>query len=85
MFSRFSHLENSGILFKQELSIPDYISNAEDRLGWHANELPVDNLCVENAIMIQQHIRYPLIIGMPNLSLIRRSFWSSDAVFDERI
>lgn len=62
IFNWLGHLEASGILFKDGLSVPDYLGSAEDRLGWHANELPVDGLCVENAIMIQQHIRYPLII-----------------------
>ncbi|KAJ3389103.1 hypothetical protein HDU92_001163 [Lobulomyces angularis] len=57
-----AHLQKAGILFKQDLSIPDYLSNAEERLTWQSNSLPSDNLCVENAIMIKQFNRYPLII-----------------------
>ena len=39
-----------------------YLSNADDRLKWQANELPSDDLCVENAIMIKRFNRYPLVI-----------------------
>lgn len=39
-----------------------YLSSADDRLKWQANELPTDDLCMENAIMIKRFNRYPLII-----------------------
>ena len=42
--------------------VSQYLSNADDRLKWQANELPSDDLCVENAIMIKRFNRYPLII-----------------------
>jgi len=38
------------------------LSNADDRLRWQANSLPTDDLCTENAIMLNRFNRYPLII-----------------------
>lgn len=39
-----------------------YLSNADERLRWQANALPADELCTENAIMLNRFNRYPLII-----------------------
>ncbi|KAG8867814.1 hypothetical protein FRC20_004812 [Serendipita sp. 405] len=57
-----SHLTEAGIKFKPELSFPEYLSTADDRLSWQAKALPADNLCTENAIMLNRFNRYPLII-----------------------
>lgn len=57
-----SHLDQAGIKFKAELSLPEYLSTADDRLTWQSQALPADDLCVENAIMLQNFNRYPLII-----------------------
>ncbi|KAI0828245.1 dynein heavy chain [Trametes gibbosa] len=57
-----SHLSEAGIQFKAELSLPEYLSTADDRLSWQSKSLPSDNLCTENAIMIKRYSRYPLII-----------------------
>ncbi|ORZ40908.1 dynein heavy chain [Catenaria anguillulae PL171] len=57
-----SHLRLSGIQFKADLARIETLCTADQRLGWHANSLPTDDLCIENAIMIQRHNRYPLII-----------------------
>ncbi|KAJ1982313.1 dynein heavy chain [Dimargaris xerosporica] len=56
------HLFRASIQFKQDISIPEYLSTADDRLAWQANELPADDLCTENAIMLHRFNRYPLII-----------------------
>ncbi|KAJ3351758.1 hypothetical protein GGF32_004086 [Allomyces javanicus] len=56
------HLELSAILFKPDLALIENLCTADQRLQWHANALPTDDLCIENAIMIQRHNRYPLII-----------------------
>ncbi|EFA77050.1 cytoplasmic dynein heavy chain [Heterostelium album PN500] len=55
-------LESVGIKFKPELSVPDFLARPEERLQWHANSLPADDLCVENAIMLKRFNRYPLVI-----------------------
>ena len=45
-----------------QLSIINYLSHPSERLEWAANDLPNDDLCVENAIMMKRFNRYPLII-----------------------
>ncbi|GAM24388.1 hypothetical protein SAMD00019534_075630 [Acytostelium subglobosum LB1] len=55
-------LESVGIKFKAELSVPDFLARPEERLAWHANSLPADDLCIENAIMLKRFNRYPLVI-----------------------
>ncbi|KAI8852562.1 dynein heavy chain and region D6 of dynein motor-domain-containing protein [Chytridium lagenaria] len=57
-----SHLESANIKFKSDLSIPEYLSTADERLLWQENQLPADDLCTENAIMLKRFNRYPLII-----------------------
>jgi dynein heavy chain 1 len=57
-----SHLVNANIQFKQELSLTEYLSSADDRLSWQENSLPADDLCTENAIMLKRFNRYPLVI-----------------------
>ena len=54
-------LAESGIACKTD-SMLGYLSTADDRLKWQRNSLPVDDLCTENAIMLQRFNRYPLII-----------------------
>jgi dynein heavy chain 1 len=55
-------LHNSGIVYKQHNYITEYLSTADERLGWQENSLPVDDLCTENAIILKRFNRYPLII-----------------------
>ncbi|KAF1993187.1 dynein heavy chain [Amniculicola lignicola CBS 123094] len=58
----FHHLSLSGISFKTPNPITEYLSTADDRLTWQHNGLPVDDLCTENAIVLNRFNRYPLII-----------------------
>ena len=63
LFTRWcEHLQQAGLGFKPTLRIAEYLSTADDRLSWHQNALPVDDLCVENAIMLRRFNRFPLII-----------------------
>lgn len=57
-----NQLQLSGICFKQHNLVTEYLSTADERLGWHENSLPVDDLCTENAIILKRFNRYPLII-----------------------
>lgn len=57
-----SHLHDASIKFKQELSLTEYLSTADDRLSWQSKSLPSDNLTMENAVMLKRFNRYPLII-----------------------
>jgi len=56
------HLALSGIQYKTPNPITEYLSTADERLNWHESRLPVDDLCTENAIILQRFNRYPLII-----------------------
>lgn len=55
-------LHLSGVNFKQHNPMTEYLSTADERLGWQENSLPVDDLCTENAIVLKRFNRYPLII-----------------------
>ncbi|KAH8593491.1 cytoplasmic dynein-like protein 1 heavy chain 1 [Bisporella sp. PMI_857] len=55
-------LHLSGIHYKQHNPVTEYLSTADERLGWQQNSLPVDDLCTENAIILKRFNRYPLII-----------------------
>lgn len=55
-------LSQSGVTFKPHNPITEYLSNADERLSWQSNSLPVDDLCTENAIVLKRFNRYPLII-----------------------
>ena len=57
-----THLADAGIKYKSDLSFPEYLSTADDRLSWQSKSLPADTLCTENAIMLKRFNRYPLII-----------------------
>ncbi len=52
----------SGIKYKMHNPVTEYLSNADERLKWQENGLPVDTLCTENAIILKRFNRYPLII-----------------------
>ena len=56
------HLEQANIEYSRGLSVPDYLGSPEMQLRWEQNGLPTDDLCSENAIMIERGIRYPLVI-----------------------
>ena len=45
-------LESSGLEFKHELAVQEYLSTPDERLSWRSNGLPDDELCTENAIML---------------------------------
>ncbi|KAI9836369.1 MAG: hypothetical protein M1819_001398 [Sarea resinae] len=55
-------LSLSGIDYKPHNPVTEYLSTADERLGWQDNSLPVDDLCTENAIILKRFNRYPLII-----------------------
>ena len=56
----------SGISHKMHNPFVEYLSTADERLKWQENGLPVDDLCTENAIILQRFNRYPLIIDPSN-------------------
>lgn len=59
-------LRDSGIGFKDQQSIIEYLCTADDKLQWQENSLPNDEVCLENAIILKRFDRYPLIIDPSN-------------------
>jgi len=57
-----NYFSNSGLQYNIHNSIGDYLSTADERLLWQSKGLPVDDLCTENAIILDRFNRYPLII-----------------------
>ncbi|KAI9911312.1 hypothetical protein PsorP6_009030 [Peronosclerospora sorghi] len=55
-------LDSMGIDTKPQLSFVDYLSQPNDQLEWQMSDLPSDELCYENAIILQRFHRFPLII-----------------------
>lgn len=56
------YVDTSGICFRHDISLVEFLSKPHERLLWKAHYLPDDNLCVENAIILQRFNRYPLVI-----------------------
>ena len=52
----------SGIDFKAHNPVTEYLSSADERMRWQEHGLPLDDLCIENAIILKRFNRYPLII-----------------------
>ncbi|KAI8619674.1 dynein heavy chain [Chytriomyces sp. MP71] len=71
-----SHLTASNIKINQNLSIGEYLSTADDRAMWQERALPADDLCTENAIMLERFNRYPLIIDPAGqaISFLKNSY-----------
>ncbi|CAH0480997.1 unnamed protein product [Peronospora belbahrii] len=55
-------LELMGICTKPQLSFVDYLSHPNEQLEWQISDLPSDELCYENAIILQRFHRFPLIV-----------------------
>lgn len=47
----------------------EFLSKPTDRLFWQVQELPNDELCIENAIILKRFNRYPLIIDPSDQAL----------------
>jgi dynein heavy chain 1 len=54
--------DSSKIQYRRQLALTEYLSRPEKRMQWAANKLPQDDLCIENAIILDRFRRYPLVI-----------------------
>ncbi|KAJ2996813.1 hypothetical protein HDV02_006191 [Globomyces sp. JEL0801] len=76
-----NRLEESKISYQKKLSLPEYLSSAEERSQWVNNHLPDDKLCIENAVMISKKQRYPLLIDPAGQALsFLQSFYKSRSI-----
>lgn len=57
-----NYLEYAGIKIRADISLTEFLSKPSQRLQWVANKLPEDDLAMENAIILANYNRYPLII-----------------------
>jgi dynein heavy chain 1, cytosolic len=55
-------LDTMGIQTNPQLSFVDYLTRPNQQLEWQMSELPTDELCYENAIILERFHRFPLII-----------------------
>lgn len=51
------------------LSLTEFLSKPQERILWQHEELPNDDLCIENAIIMKRYNRYPLIIDPSDQAL----------------
>ena len=47
---------------RHDLKLTEFLSKPSEKLLWEKEELPNDELCIENAIIMMNYNRYPLII-----------------------
>lgn len=47
---------------RQEMKFVEFLSRPSERLEWEKQELPNDELCIENAIILKHYNRFPLVI-----------------------
>ena len=62
-------VENLGLKYRTDISFNEFLSKPTDRLLWQTQELPNDELCIENAIILKRFNRYPLIIDPSDQAL----------------
>ncbi len=55
-------LDLLGIDFRAHLSMTEVLSDASDRLKWQSYGLPSDELSIENGVILDHCVRFPLII-----------------------
>lgn len=60
--------ERYHIRHTQGLSLIEYLSKPNERARWHNNNLPQDELCLQNTIILKRFNRYPLIIDPAGLA-----------------
>ena len=54
---------------RPELRFAEFLSSPSERLEWEKQGLPSDELCVENALIMKNYNRYPLVIDPSDQAL----------------
>lgn len=53
----------------QNINTIEFLSKPQERLLWQSQELPNDELCITNAIIMKRYVRYPLVIDPSDQAL----------------
>jgi len=62
-------VDNISLKYRPDISFTEFLSRPTDRLIWQTQELPNDELCIENAIILKRFNRYPLVIDPSDQAL----------------
>ena len=54
---------------RNDMKFTEFLSKPSDRLNWEREGLPNDELCTENAIIMMNFNRYPLVIDPSDQAL----------------
>ena len=56
------YLDNASIPYTADFKLVETLASPGQRLTWQSNSLPSDDLCEENAVILDRFNRYPLIV-----------------------
>lgn len=62
-------VESVSLKMRQDMKFVEFLSSPSERLEWEKQELPNDELCIENAIIMQHYNRFPLAIDPSDQAL----------------
>ena len=62
-------IDQVSLKMRHDLKFTEFLSKPSERLEWEKQELPSDELCVENAIIMKHYNRYPLVIDPSDQAL----------------
>jgi dynein heavy chain 1 len=74
-------LDLLGIEFREDLSMLESLSKASDRLIWQSQGLPSDSLSLENGVILDCCVRFPLIIDPSGHAIDVRIVFAIQFVF----
>jgi len=56
------NIDQVDIKMRQDMKLTEFLTTPSDKLSWEKQGLPNDELCIENAIIMKNYNRYPLVI-----------------------
>lgn len=62
-------IEQVSLKMRQEMKFVEFLSRPSERLEWEKQGLPNDELCIENAIIMMNYNRFPLVIDPSDQAL----------------
>lgn len=62
-------IEQVSLKMRSEMKCIEFLSSPSERLSWEKEGLPSDELCIENASIMKQFNRYPLVVDPSDQAL----------------